>query len=108
MSYKSDIQATTFSAASSVAVISATVRLRGISVASDGNGQGSVSLTTGSQGGTNLLTVVVPDGDVYTLNIPENGILFPQGVFCSTLTSVASVTLFTDQYNAPGMVGQNG
>jgi len=100
---KSDIQATRFTAASSTAVISPAVRVRGITVASDGTGAGSVVLNTDSQsGGTNLLTIDIPDGDVINLNIPENGILFPNGVYASTLTNVAAVTLFTDKFSAKG------
>ena len=98
---KSDIQATRFTAASSTAVIAPGVR--GITVASDGSGAGSVVLNTDSQsGGTNLLTIDIPDGDVINLNIPENGILFPNGVYASTLTNVAAVTLFTDKFSAKG------
>ena len=50
----------------------------------------------------------IPSGDVYTLNLPEDGILFSQGIFVKTKTEVAAFTLFTDVYNAPGLVGQNG
>jgi len=109
MSYKSDIQATrSIAAAGATAVIAGPIRVKGISVASDAGGAGVLELTTTSNAGTTLLTVDVPSGDVYTLNIPEDGILFPQGVFCKTKTNVAAYTLFTDIYDAPRLTGQNG
>ena len=93
MGYKADIQATRFTAATSVAVIAPNIRIKAISAASAGTGAGLVVLNTTSQaGGTNLLTIDVPDGDVYTLHLPEDGIVFPDGVYCSTLTNVAAVT----------------
>ena len=108
MGYKSDVQATRVTASSASAVIAPNVRLKAISVASDGVGAGLVVLNTTSQaGGTNLLTVDVPSGDVYTLNLPEDGIIFPAGVYCSTLTNVVAVTLFTDKYSAPGLTSSN-
>jgi hypothetical protein len=54
------------------------------------------------------LIVDVPSGDVFTLNLPEDGIVFPQGIFVKTKTNVAAFTLFTDVYNAPKLTGQNG
>jgi hypothetical protein len=44
-------------------------------------GAGELELTTTSNSGTTLLIADVPTGDVYTLNLPEDGILFPQGIF---------------------------
>ena len=109
MSYKSDIQATrSDAAAGATAVISGPIRLRAISVASDNVGAGLLELTTTSNSGTTLLIVDVPQGDVYTLNLPEDGILFPEGIFCKTKTNVEAYTLFTDIYNAPRLTGQNG
>jgi hypothetical protein len=67
-----------------------------------------LELTTTSNSGTTLLFVDVPSGDVYTLNLPEDGIVFPQGIFVKTKTNVAAFTLFTDVYNAPKLTGQNG
>ena len=109
MSYKSDIQATrSTAAAGAAAIISQPIRLRAISVSSDGVGAGVLELTTTSNSGTTLLTVDIPSGDVYTLNLPEDGILFPQGIFCKTKTNVSAYTLFTDIYDAPRLTGQNG
>jgi hypothetical protein len=69
----SDIQATQQAATGSV--ITAAIRLRGISIGATGTA-GVLTLTNGN-GGTTLLSVNVPANDIYTLNIPEDGILFP-------------------------------
>ena len=109
MAFKSDIQATRFTAAGATAIIAQPVRLRGIVVASDGGGAGSVVLNTTSQsGGTNLLTVDVPTGDVINFNFPEDGILFPKGIFCKTKTNVAAYTLLTDKFSGPNLTTTNG
>ena len=109
MSMKSDIQATrTAAAAGATAVIAGPIRVRAISVASSGGGGGFLELTTTSNTGTTLLAVDVPSGDVINLNLPEDGILFPQGVFIKTKQNLTAFTLFTDVYNAPGLTGQNG
>ena len=109
MSFKSDIQATRSTADNTgTAVIAGPIRLRAISIASTGSGAGELELTTTSNSGTTLLFVDIPSGDVYTLNLPEDGILFSQGIFVKTKTNVTAFTLFTDVYNAPGLVGQNG
>ena len=109
MSIKSDIQATRSNAGNTgTAVIAQPIRLRAISVASDNVGAGVLELTTTSASGTTLLYVDVPQGDVYTLNLPEDGILFPQGIFVKTKTNVTAYTLFTDRYDAPTLTGQNG
>lgn len=110
MSYKSDIQATrVVGTATSTVVIAPPVRLRGIIVASDAGGAGLVNLNTdSSSGGTNLLTVDVPNGDVINFSLPEDGILFPNGIYISTATNIAAVTLLTDKYSGPNLTGQNG
>lgn len=103
MSFKGDIQATRFTTTTSTAIIAPPVRLRGIIIASDGAGSGLVALTTTSQSGANLFTANVPDGDVINLNFPEDGIPFPKGIYVSTLTNIAAVTLLTDKYSGPGL-----
>ena len=103
MASKGDIQATRFEAATTDPIISAPVRLRGIIVSSAGTGQGTVELKTTSATGSTLFVADVPNGDVINLSFPEDGILFPKGVFVSTFTSVASVTLLTDKYSGPGL-----
>ena len=103
MSFKSDIQATRFTTTTVTAIIAPPVRLRGIIIASNGGGAGIVKLTTTSQSGSNLFTADVPSGDVINLNFPEDGIPFPKGIYVSTLTNVAAVTLLTDKYSGPGL-----
>jgi hypothetical protein len=104
MSYKSDIQATRSTAVpSGTAIIAPPIRLRAISVASDGGGAGVLELTTTSDSGATLLIVDVPSGDVLTLNFPEDGIVFPKGIFCKTKDNISAYTLFTDKYSAPGL-----
>jgi hypothetical protein len=61
MSFKSDIQATRSTAGNTgTAVIAGPIRLRAISVSSDGGGAGILELTTTSNSGTTLLIVDVP------------------------------------------------
>jgi len=109
MAAKSDIQATrSAAAAGATAVITGPIRVRAISVASSGGGDGFLELTTTSNAGTTLLAIDVSNGDVINLNLPEDGILFPAGVYIKTKTNLTAFTLFTDVYNAPGLTGQNG
>ena len=100
MASKGDIQATRSTAAAGAsAIISQPIRLRGIIVASDGSGAGVLELTTTSNTGTTLLILDVPEGDVINISFPEDGILFPKGIFCKTKTHVAGYTLLTDKYS---------
>ena len=104
MASKGDIQATRSSAAAdATAIIAGPIRLRAISVASDGGGAGVLELTTTSNSGATLLFADIPTGDVLTLNFPEDGIVFPKGIFCKTKTNVTAYTLFTDRYSSPGL-----
>lgn len=102
-SYKGDIQATRFTAATSTAIVAPPVRLRGIIIASDGTGAGSVTLRTASSTGTTLFIADVPSGDVINFSFPEDGILFPKGIYTTTLTKVTAVTLLTDKYSGSGL-----
>ena len=106
MATKSDIQATIISAATSNVVIAPPVRLKGIILAGLAT-SGVVQLKTTSATGTTLFEADVPAGDITSLNIPEDGILFPQGIYVSTFT-VAKATLLTDKYSGPNLTGQNG
>ena len=104
MAYKNDIQATrSTAAAGAAAIIAPPVRLRGIIIASDGGGAGVLELTTTSNSGATLFLADVPTGDVINMNFPEDGILFPKGVFCKTKTNVAAYTLLTDKYSGPNL-----
>ena len=109
MGFKNDIQATRSNAAAgATAIVEPPVRLRGIIIASDGGGAGDLELTTTSNSGTTLFQADIPTGDVINFNFPEDGILFPAGIFCKTKTNVTAYTLLTDKYSGPNMTGQNG
>ena len=83
MAVKADIQATrSAAAAGSAAIISQPVRLKGIIIASSGGGAGVLELSTTSDTGDTLFQADVPSGDVINFNFPEDGILFPKGIFC--------------------------
>jgi hypothetical protein len=104
MSFKSDIQATRSTAGNTgTAVISQPIRLRGIIIASDNVGAGILELTTTSATGDSLFIGDVPQGDVINFSFPEDGILFPKGIFVKTKTNVAAYTLLTDKYSGPGL-----
>jgi len=108
MSYKSDIQATrSDAAAGATAIIAQPIRLRGIIIASDNVGAGLLELTTTSNTGTTLFIGDVPQGDVVNFSFPEDGIVFPQGIYCKTKTNIAAYTLLTDKYSAPGLTAGN-
>ena len=104
MGYKSDIQATrSIAAAGATAIIAQPIRLRGIIIASDGTGAGLLELTTTSNSGDTLFIGDVPSGDVINFSFPEDGILFPKGIYCKTKTKVTAYTLLTDKYSGPGL-----
>ena len=104
MASKGDIQATRSTAAAGAsAVIAQPIRLRGIIIASDGVGAGVLELTTTSNTGTTLFIGDVPSGDVINLSFPEDGILFPKGIYCKTKTNVAAYTLLTDKFSGPNL-----
>ena len=104
MASKGDIQATRSAAvAGATAIVAQPIRLRAISIASDGVGAGVLELTTTSNTGVTLFTADVPNGDVINFSFPEDGIPFPKGIFVKTKTNVAAYTLLTDKYSAPGL-----
>ena len=104
MASKGDIQATRFTAATSNAVIAPAVRLRGIIASNtDATNAGVVELKTTSATGSTLFVADIPAGDVINFSFPEDGILFPKGIFVKTKTNVAAYTLLTDKYSGPGL-----
>ena len=104
MASKGDIQATRFTAYTSNAIVAPSIRLRGVIISnSDTTNAGVVELTTTSTGGDVLFTADCPAGDVINFSFPEDGILFPKGIFVSTFTTVAAVTLLTDKYSGPNL-----
>jgi hypothetical protein len=68
-----------------------------------GGGAGLLELTTTSNSGTTLFIGDVPTGDLVNISFPEDGIVFPKGIFCKTKTNIAAYTLLTDKYSAPGL-----
>ena len=109
MAAKTDIQATRSDAAAGAsAIIAVPIRLRGIIIASDGTGAGTLELTTTSSTGDTLFQADVPSGDVINFNFPEDGILFPKGIFCKTKTKVTAYTLLTDKFSGPNLTTTNG
>lgn len=104
MASKGDIQATrSTAAAGATAIVAQPIRLRGIIIASDAGGAGVLELTTTSNAGTTLFIGDVPQGDVINLSFPEDGILFPKGIYCKTKTNVAAYTLLTDKFSGPNL-----
>jgi len=75
-------------------VFAGRTRLRGIILASDGTGAGTVILQDGNS--VTQLQVDVPNGDVFAYNLAEDGILFEGGMTVSTLTK-ATVTVILDK-----------
>ena len=78
------------------AVFAGRTRLRGMILASDGSGAGSVTLQDNTDS-TTLFQADVPNGDVFSMNIPEDGILFPGGMKVSTITNIDAATLLIDK-----------
>ena len=89
---KSDVEAVR--KASTGSVFAGRTRLRGIILASDGTGAGTVILQDGNS--VTQFQVDVPNGDVFAYNLAEDGILFENGMTVSTLTK-ATVTVIIDK-----------
>ena len=89
---KGDVKAVRKSTTGSV--FAGRTRLRGIILASDGSGAGTVILQDGNS--VTQFQVDVPNGDVFAYNLAEDGILFEGGMTVSTLTK-ATVTVIIDK-----------
>ena len=102
--FRGDIQATrSTAAAGAAAIISQPIRLKGIIISSDGNGAGLLELTTTSNSGDTLFIADLPTGDLVNFSFPDDGILFPKGIFCKTKQNVTAYTLLTDKYSGAGL-----
>jgi len=107
--FKGDIQATRSTAGNTgTAVIAQPIRLKGIIVANDGVGAGLLELTTTSNTGDTLFIADCPTGDVINFSFPDDGILFPKGIFVKTSTNIEAYTLLTDKYSGPNLTTSNG
>ena len=89
---KSDVKAVRKN--STGTVFGGRTRLRGIILASDGTGAGTVILQDGNS--VTQFQVDVPNGDVFAYNLAEDGIVFDGGMTISTLTK-ATVTVIIDK-----------
>lgn len=77
------------------------IRLKGVSISSDGTGAGRLTLCDNN--GDTLCDIDIPDGKIYTLFLPEEGIIFPNGVFVSNTINVTGYTVFTSKYSGPNL-----
>jgi len=91
MGMKSDVKAVRKTDATSV--FGGRTRLRGIILASTGSA-GSVTLQDGDS--VTQFQADVPAGDVFSFNIPEDGILFKDGMTVSAISN-ATVTVLIDK-----------
>ena len=89
---KSDVKSVRMNTTGSV--FAGRTRLRGIILASDGTGAGTVILQDGNS--VTQFQVDVPNGDVFSYNLAEDGILFEGGMTISTLTK-ATATIILDK-----------
>lgn len=81
------------------------VRLRAISISPDG--VGAARLTLCDNNGDTLCDIDVPDGKTYTLRLPEDGILFPNGIFVSNTDNITAYTVYTDKFSGPNLTTTN-
>ena len=90
---KSDVREVRVSATGSV--FAGRTRLRGLILASDGSGAGSITLQDGSS--VTQFQGDCPEGDVFAFNIPEDGILFAGGMTVSAIANLVGATLLIDK-----------
>jgi hypothetical protein len=67
--------------------------VRQIQVVTAGSGSPQVVLKDGGSGGTTMLDLAFGTGSTFSVNIPDNGILFNTDVYLD-LTNCSSVTVF--------------
>jgi len=77
------------------AVFAGRTRLRGLILASDGGGAGTIILQDNTDS-TTLFQGDCPTGDVFAFNIPEDGILFKDGMTISTIGAEIEATILID------------
>tara|TARA_R100000734_G_C3280939_1_gene74560 strand:- start:50 stop:325 length:276 start_codon:yes stop_codon:yes gene_type:complete len=70
-------------------------RLRGMILASDGSGAGSITLQDGNS--VTQFQGDCPEGDVFAFNIPEDGIVFEGGMTVSAIANLVGATLLIDK-----------
>jgi hypothetical protein len=89
MAAKGDVKAVQITTAAQV--FSGRTRLRGI-ILSANTTTATGSVTLQDESGTQF-TAEVPPGDVFSFNLPEDGILFKGGMTCSAITSAKATVL---------------
>ena len=87
---RSDVFAVTKTA--DATVYAGRARVRQIQVVTAGSGSPQVVLKDGGSSGTTLLDVAFGTSSTFSVNIPDNGILFETDVY-QDLTACASVTV---------------
>ena len=90
---KSDVKAVRVTGTGSV--FGGRTRLRGLILASDGGGAGSIILQDGNS--VTQFQGDCPNGDVFAFNIPEDGILFESGMTTSAIGADISATVLIDK-----------
>ena len=91
---KSDVKAVRVTGTG--AVFAGRTRLRGIVLASDAGGAGTIILQDNTDS-TTLFQGDCPEGDVFAFNIPEDGILFPGGMKVSAIANLVGATFLIDK-----------
>jgi len=76
------------------------VRLKGLSVSSDGAGAGRFTLC--DKVGDTICDVDIPNTKIFDLDF-GGGIVFPNGIFISNSDNITAYTLYTDPYNTPNL-----
>ena len=76
------------------------LRLKGLSVSSDGTGAGRLTLC--DKVGTHLCDVDIPDTKIFDLTF-DGGILFPNGIYVANSDNITAYTLYTSSYNSPNL-----
>ena len=89
MAAKGDVKAVRVTGTGSV--FAGRTRLRGI-IVENTNATTAQSITLQDTDGTQF-TADVPPGDVFSFNLPEDGILFKGGMTCSAITSAKATVL---------------
>ena len=79
------------------AVFAGRTRLRGLIVVSDGGGSAGGITLQDNTSSTTLFQADVANGDVFSFNIPEDGVVFPGGMKVSTITNIAGATFLIDK-----------
>ena len=76
------------------------LRLKGLSVSSDGTGAGRLTLC--DKVGTHLCDVDIPDTKIFDLTF-DGGIIFPNGIYVANSDNITAYTLYTSGYNSPNL-----